>query len=191
MSKLRNKLAEIQKLDDGTYLDTDTGEITDYKPKNTEDMTSDEKLRNVLFQESKKASDDYRDPKYYNKWGKVSPFNILINDSINQIYAMDPRSAADAVVNIIEQLNTTYANDDTYDYISKEYLTKLKMNLSKQRTIDKIVQYLTNIYFKGIGMSMTSQKEASLNSNTITIDISNKDILDKIINGLNALKKRD
>ena len=184
MTRLKKMLAEIQKLPEGGYLDTDTGEILD---KNPEEKTDDEKLQNILFQDAHNAASDFKDNKYINSWGKVSPLNIIVCDNINSLYGMDPKSAGDAIINIIEGLNNTYgANDKTYDYISKEYLNKIKFNLSKMKSIDKIVEYITNMYFAGLGMSNNKKKYASIN-NMFNVDMEDKELLQKIIIGLNAI----
>jgi hypothetical protein len=173
-------------MEDGKWLDTDTGEITDYAPK--------EEQPGLKFTEEgkQKASDVYLDDKYYNQYGKVSPINIIFLDNMNQICAMDPEQAKTFIIDTIEQFNRTYGGDNSYDYISAEYINKMKLNFSKMRSIDKIMEYLTNTYFKGIGMSNSRSKSRSAgidDSNIITIDISDKAMLDKILVGLNALAK--
>jgi hypothetical protein len=155
MSNLRKKYAEYQQMNDGTWLDSETGEIFDYKPK-------EEKPGLKFTEEGKqRASDVYLDDKYYNMYGKVSPINIIFLDNMNQICAMDPEQAKNYIIDIIEQFNRTFGGDPTYDYISAEYINKMKLNFSKMRTIDKIMEYMTNTYMKGISMGMGKRKFAN------------------------------
>lgn len=173
MSKLRKTLYKIAE----EYVDPETGEILNAPPVNKEDLSIDDRLRNVVVDTKKSAQSSFTDSKYYNMYGKVSPFNVIFVDNINSICAMDPQSAGDAIINIIEGLNTTFADDKTYDYVSKSYMNELKMNLSKLKTIDKIVSYLTNIYFAGMGMGSGKKRYASIasvNTNEFTLDISKK-----------------
>ena len=157
---LRNKIAEIQKIDDHTWVDTETGETFDREPK---------QQKGVQFTEERQfAKDQYLDDKYYNKYGKVSPFNIIITDMIGTISTMDAQTAAQTIIDTIEQLNRAYPNDSSYDYVSQEYLNKMKLNFSKMKSIDRILQYMTNIYFKGLAaakrMRMKKQAESELAS---------------------------
>lgn len=153
----RLKTAEINKLDNGKFVDTETGEVFDKNPE--QEKSYEQKVHDLMYDKVKVCADDYRDSKYYNSYGKVSPFNIIFNDNLNDIYSQDPKTATQSIINIIKALNQQYANDKTYDYVSDSYLKKMEYNLAKMKTIDKIVQYLTNIYFKGIGMSGTGSEE--------------------------------
>ena len=170
-------------MEDGKWVDTETGEVTDFKPK--------EETPGLKFTEEgkQKASDVYLDDKYYNMYGKVSPINIIFLDNMNQICGMDPEQAKTFIVDTIEQFNRTFGGDSSYDYISAEYINKMKLNFSKMRTIDKVIEYLSNTYFKGIGMGSSNRKYASLDANIIAFDLNDKAMLGKILAGLNALAK--
>lgn len=193
MSNLKSRLAgntEYQKTEDGYYIDPETGEQLDNPPVDKDNQSWESKMRSVMYEQKKLAKDEFTDDKYYNKWGKVSPINIIFVDNIGQLYSMDPKSASDAVINIIQSLNNTYGNDETYDYISQSYLNELKMNMDKKKSIDKIIEYLTNVYFQGIGMGAGNKRRASFASNDmLAINLTDKKQLEKIMIGLNALLK--
>ena len=193
MSNLKSRLAgntEYQKTEDGYYIDPETGEQLDNPPVDKDNQSWESKMRSVMYEQKKLAKDEFTDDKYYNKWGKVSPINIIFVDNIGQLYSMDPKSASDAVINIIQSLNNTYGNDETYDYISQSYLNELKMNMDKKKSIDKIIEYLTNVYFQGIGMGTGNKRRASFASNDmLAINLTDKKQLEKIMIGLNALSK--
>lgn len=181
MSRLKKLAEDFEMTSDGQYIDPETGEVLDYKPTDKSQQTWDQKIRNNMRQEAKDVQKDFLDPKYYNQWGKVSPFNIIMVDSLNSLYSMDPISASNAIINIIESLNKCYQQDKAYDYISREYINKLKMNLDKKKTIDKVVEYVSNIYFKGMNMSDTPiKRRASLGDKEENILSFNIDINDKV-----------
>lgn len=181
MSNFKTKLAEIQQLEDGTWLDTDTGEITEMKP--TEQ-------KGVQWKEEKqRAQSIYPSNDYQNQWGKVSPFNIIMKDMIGQLYGLTPEMMADTVCAFIESLNGQFGSmDDTYDYVSQDYLRELRYKLEKCRTSDKAVEYLTNIYFKGMGMGGgRSRKRASIDDNNyIRINLNDTTSLKRATIALNT-----
>lgn len=148
------KIAEIIELDDGTWMDDETGEMFDQKP--------EEQSGVKYYDEKPTAQSKYLNSDYYNQWGKVSPFNIIIKDYIGQWYGQTGSQLADLVCNLCETLNKEFGSDDkTYDYVSQKYLNEIRMNLNKCRTSDKAIEYLTNIYFKGMGMGGGKSRWAS------------------------------
>lgn len=165
-------------LDNGVVVNPETGEVIE------DNQDINEKLKNVLFDTKKQAYHDYPSDDYKNQWGKVSPFNILFIDRINEIYSMTPDSAKNFIIQTIEDLNNKYGyDDDSYDYVSKNYINKLSYRLQPLKTIDGIIQMITDIYFKGIGMGMSNMKRTS----TLKIDINNKKELDILIKALTKL----
>ena len=158
------KLAEIIQMKDGTYVDTETGEVLENPPADMREDTKqdgkekswDQKMMNIMKEEKLPASRKYLNSDYYNGYGKVSPFNIIIKDHINEIMSMDPTSAKNRIIEIIEALNKEYAGDKSYDYVSADYIKKMKQSFLKMNTIDKITGYLYNIMFKGVGMGLAS-----------------------------------
>ena len=166
---------------DGTVVDPDTGEVIEnFVPENVE--KSKEQLRkewqqdmhNIMYEQVKTVKDDYRLPEYINQWDKVSPINILYIDHINDIVSMSPADARTFIINKLEELNKQYGDDKHYDYLSKEYINKVKLNLNKSKTIDKILEYLTNMYFKGVGMGGGTKQ-------ALTIDLNNRILLSAIL----------
>lgn len=181
MSRLKNRIAEIQQLEDGTWLDTDTGEITDVKPTEQKGVQWKEEVPRA---ESKYPSNDYQ-----NQWGKVSPFNIIMKDMIGQLYGLSPKMMADTVVSLIESLNNEFgAMDKTYDYVSQEYLRELRYNIEKCRTSDKAIEYLTNVYFQGMGMgSGKSRRRASIDETSfVRINLNDKESFKRIAIAINT-----
>lgn len=181
MSKLRKKIAEIQQLEDGTWLDTDTGEVTDVKPTEQKGVQWREEVPRA---ESKYPSNDYQ-----NQWGKVSPFNIIMKDMIGQLYGLTPQMIADTVVATIESLNNEFgAMDKTYDYVSQDYIRELRYNIEKCRTSDKAIEYLTNVYFKGMGMGGGRSKRRASTEETsfVKINLNDKEKFKRIAIALNT-----
>lgn len=181
MSKLKTRIAEIQQLEDGTWLDTDTGEVTDMKPTEQKGVQWKEEVPRA---QSKYPSNDYQ-----NQWGKVSPFNIIMKDMIGQLYGLTPKMMADTVVALIESLNNEFGSmDETYDYVSQAYLKEFRYKLEQCRTSDKAIEYLTNVYFKGMGMGGgKSRKRASLDELTsIDLDLTDSEKLKRISTALNT-----
>lgn len=95
---------------------------------------------------------DYPDPKYKNQKGMVSPLNIMVMDHINSIYNMSVDEAAQFVVDNMDGINQRYAGDPFYDTFSQTKLKEMyyKMVNMKPKTIDKVVEYLTNAMYKGM-----------------------------------------
>lgn len=189
---LRKVIADYQQLDDGKFVDTETGEIVDKIPEDKANQSWEQKMDNVMHEKKPRAFDDYYDSKYQNQWGKVSPINIAYLDNMNELTTMDPKSMTDSIISTIEALNKAYGSqDDTYDYVSQDYINKFRLNMSKKKTTMKALEYLTNIYFKGIGYG-SSQKRANLNmnENLFTFDLSNKEMLKKVYAGLSVVLRK-
>ena len=96
--------------------------------------------------------------------------------------------AKDTIIQTMEDMNNKYGyDDDSYSYMSKEYINKTKASLNKLRSIDKVVEFLTNAYFKGMGMG-SSKSYAS-----VTLDLNNKKVLAMVLPILNKIagKKED
>lgn len=197
MSKLRMriKLAEEEyKVDpetgyyifnDGKVIDPETGEVIS---ENGNSNSWKDNLKDLMFEEKPRAYKDFPGENYKNQWGKVSPLNVLFVDRINELYAMDPQMAKDTIIQTMEDMNNKYGyDDDSYSYMSKEYINKTKASLSKLRSIDKVVEFLTNAYFKGMGMG-SSKSYAS-----VTLDLNNKKVLAMVLPILNKIagKKED
>lgn len=98
------------------------------------------------------ACKDYPDPKYKNQKGMVSPLNIMVMDHINSIYNMSVDEAAQFVIDNMDGINQRYAGDPFYDTFSQAKLKEMyyKMVNMKPKTIDKVVEYLTNAMYKGM-----------------------------------------
>jgi len=120
--------------------------------------------------DAQQAYQAYPDQKYQNKKGQVFPIGVIYIDYLNTILTMVPEEAAQFVVDKINELNNQFsfeAKDKktcSYSAYSQDKINEMKMNLSKQKTIEGVAEYLTNAYFKGIGMGMTSWKSAELDS---------------------------
>lgn len=137
----------------GVIVDPETGEvIEDVTTKNKDWRT---RLKDLMREEIPRASKDYFDDDYKNKWNKVSPVNVLVKDHINELYGMSPKQAKEYIIDFIIQMNQKYGhNDDTYSYFAQGQLDKMKMNLNKKKTIDQIIMYLYNVQLKGEGQGV-------------------------------------
>jgi len=118
---------------------------------------------------------DYPDPKYKNQKGMVSPLNILLMDHANLIYGMPFDEAVDFVIDNITALNGKYEGDPFYDTFSDKsggYLRKLEFKLKnlKQKTPEKIMEYLTNAMYKGMTNLGAEHQKGLVKKSDVTID---------------------
>lgn len=131
-----------------------------------------EKRDNMQLSDSPSCR-DYPDPKYKNQKGMISPLNIIVMDHINSIYNMSVDEAAQFVVDNMDGINQKYAGDPFYDTFSQQKLKEMyyKMVNMKPKTIDKIVEYLTNAMYKGMTRLTDNQnKNVKIADNETVID---------------------
>jgi hypothetical protein len=164
-------------ISDTQLMDPETGEVFDKVKLDSEKQDGEKgkdalnRLKKLLFVEKKPmVNDKYRDNNYLNKWGKVSPINILYVDHLNDILGMPVESAKEYILNTIESLNKEYWYDKKhYSYFSRQKINEIKVGLMKANTIDKVTSYLTNIYFAGIGMGSGGYKKYAGVEDTLEI----------------------
>lgn len=109
--------------------------------------------------DANKAYQEYPDEKYQNKVGKVFPLAILYVDHINDIMTMTPEQIATYVETNIVQLNNRFgSSDDSYSYYSNDKIRETGYNIRKCKNLDQVLNYLTNIYFKGKGLGGSWKK---------------------------------